>query len=468
MSEFSLVVDGQLVRPNETFSVINPADETVVAECPKGNVDLLNQAVVAARKAQPAWAALPDEERVKKLHLIADLIQQNHEELSLLMTREQGKCQSGLGANMEIGGCEGWTRVTAGLELPVEVIQDDDTGRIEMHRKPVGVVASITPWNWPAMIAIWHIMPALRVGCTVVAKPATDTPLTILRLVELMNQVLPPGVVNVVTGSIGDEIATHPDIDKIVFTGSTAIGKRVLGNSVGTLKRTTLELGGNDAGIVLPGTNIDAILEELFWGAFINGGQTCASLKRLYVHESQYEEVCEKLTKTVNDIAKVGNGLDPENNIGPLTNRSQQQFVKELVDDARANGARVLTGGQELEGSGYFYSPTLVADVDDDTRLVSEEQFGPALPIIKYSSVDEAVERANSLDVGLGGSVWGDDRAQALEIASRMECGSVWINSHGKLNPMAPFGGVKSSGIGVEFGVEGLREYTTIQVVHNT
>ena len=407
MSEFSLVIDGQLVRPNETFSVLNPADETVVAECPKGNEELLNQAVAAARKAQPAWAALPDEKRVEMLHAIADLIEQNHKELSLLITREQGKCQSGLGANMEIDGCVGWTRATASLELPVEVIQDDENGRIEMHRKPLGVVASITPWNWPAIISIWHIAPALRAGCTVVAKPASDTPLTVLRVVELMNQVLPPGVINVVTGSIGDEIATHPDIDKIVFTGSTEIGKRVLSNSVGTLKRTTLELGGNDAGIVLPGTNIDDIVEGLFMGAFLNGGQTCAALKRLYVHESQYEEVCEKLTQTLRDNAKVGNGLDPESNIGPLTNRSQQQFVKELVDDARANGARVLIGGEEPEGNGYFYAATLVADVTDDMRLVKEEQFGPALPIIKYASVEEALQRANSLDMGLGGSVWG-------------------------------------------------------------
>lgn len=468
MTDFSLVIDGQLVSPEETFQVLNPADESVVADCPKGNVELLNQAVTAARKAQPSWAALPDEERVGMLHAIADLFKENHEELSILMTKEQGKCQNGPGSRMEIEGCEVWTRVTAGLELPVEVIQDDDTGRIEMHRKPVGVVASITPWNWPAMIAIWHIMPALRSGCTVVAKPATDTPLTIIRLVQLMNQILPAGVINVLTGSIGDEIATHPDIDKIVFTGSTAIGKRVLGNSAGTLKRTTLELGGNDAGVILPGTDIDPILENLFWGAFINIGQTCAAMKRLYVHESQYEELCEKFSRFVLETAKVGSGLDETNNFGPLTNRSQQQFVAELVEEARSAGARILTGGEEPAGEGYFYPPTLVADVGDNTRLVYEEQFGPALPIIKYSTVDEAIERANSLDVGLGGSVWANDRADALQIAGRLECGSVWINSHGGLNPMAPFGGVKSSGIGVEFGVEGLKEYTTIQVVHNT
>jgi len=467
MSNFSLIVNGQQVRPDETFPVINPADESIVANCPKGNVDLLNKAVAAARKALPTWSGLPDETRVEMLLKVADIIEQNHEELATLITLEQGKTQGGLGANMEIGGCAGWTRATASLELPVKVIQDNDNGRIKLHRKPVGVVASITPWNWPALIATWHIMPALRVGCTVVVKPSADTPLTTLRIVELMNEVLPPGVVNSVTGSIGDDISNHPDINKIVFTGSTAIGKRVLGKSASTLKRTTLELGGNDAGIVLPGTDIDAITEGLFWGAFINTGQTCAAMKRLYVHESLYDEVCEKLTEFVSKV-KCGDGMDPENILGPLTNKSQQQYVKELVDDARAEGAKVLIGGEEGEGSGYFYAPTLVADVNDETRLVKEEQFGPALPIIKYSNVAEALERANSLDVGLGGSVWGPDREEALELASKMECGSVWINSHGGLNPMAPFGGVKSSGIGVEFGVEGLAEYTTIQVVHDT
>src|SRR4029077_3937725 len=224
---------------------------------------------------------------------IAALIEQHHPELSELVTREQGKTQSGPGANYEVGGAVAWTRVTAGLTLPEETIQDDQAGSIVVHRKPVGVVGSITPWNWPLLIAVWHIMPAVRVGCTVVIKPSPFTPLSTLRMVQLMNEVLPPGVINIVTGEgdVGNAIANHPGIDKVVFTGSIATGKKVMESASRSLKRVTLELGGNDAGVILPGTNIEPLLEKLFWGCFINAGQTCAALKRLYVHESQYEDV---------------------------------------------------------------------------------------------------------------------------------------------------------------------------------
>jgi acyl-CoA reductase-like NAD-dependent aldehyde dehydrogenase len=311
------------------------------------------------------------------------------------------------------------------------------------------------------------VMPAIRVGCTVVIKPSPYTPLSTLRLVELMNQVLPPGVINIVTGGpeIGARLTDHPGVDKIVFTGSIATGKRVMGSAANTLKRLTLELGGNDAGIILPGTTIEPLLEKLFWGCFINGGQTCAALKRLYVHEDQYEEVVQKFATYVGTIP-VGNGLDPKNLIGPVSNRMQLDKVASMVDDARAQGARVVTGGKRPNGPGYFYPLTVVADATDDMRLVKEEQFGPAIPIVKYRTIDEAITRANALEVGLGGSVWGNDTAEAARYAVRLECGTAWVNQHGALHPLAPFGGVKNSGIGVEFNVDGLREYTTVQVLN--
>ena len=313
-------------------------------------------------------------------------------ELAALVTREQGKAQSGPGANMEAGGCVAWTRVTASLSLPEETIQDDKRGRIVIRRKPVGVVGSITPWNWPLMIATWHIMPAVRVGCTIVIKPSPYTPLSTLRLVELMNTVLPPGVVNVVTGDaeVGTRMVTHPDLNKIVFTGSVKTGKSVMAGAADTLKRLTLELGGNDAGIVLPGTTIEPLLEKLFWGCFINGGQTCAALKRLYVHESQYEDVVAKLSEFVATIP-VGDGMDPKTLVGPLTNAMQRDKVRTYVDEARAKGGRVVTGGVQPTGPGFFYPLTVVADATDDMLLVKEEQFGPAIPILKYSTVEEAL-----------------------------------------------------------------------------
>ena len=467
MSEFKLIIDGQKVSSDKTFDVINPADESIVAACPQGTVEHLDAAVNAANKAFPAWAALSMENRTAKLHELASLIEQNHAELAELLVKEQGKTLSGLGANMEVAGAVAWTQVTAGLELPVEIIQDNDESRIELYRKPVGVVGSITPWNWPLSIAIWHIMPALKVGCTVVIKPSPFTPLSTLKLVEILNEALPAGVLNAVTGDteVGNRMTSHPDIDKIVFTGSIKTGKHIMANAADTLKKLTLELGGNDAGIILPGTSIDDKLEGLFWGAFINAGQTCAALKRLYVHEDQYEEVCNKLADFMSNIP-VGNGMDESNLIGPLNNKMQYQIVSDLVEDARENGARIICGGNPKDEPGFFYPLTLIADATDDFRIVKEEQFGTALPVIKYKTIEEAIEKANALDVGLGGSIWGDNKAEAVKYAQQLECGTAWINQHGMVNPMAPFGGVKCSGIGVEFNIDGLKEYTTIQVLN--
>jgi len=467
MSQYALTIGGKAVTTTKTFNVLNPADETVVAACPEGSTALADEAVASARSALPAWAALPESERVAKLLAIADLIEKHHQELSQLVTREQGKTQTGPGANLEVGGAVAWTRVTAGLSIPEEIIQDDKAGKIVLRRKPVGVVASITPWNWPLMIAVWHIMPAIRVGCTVVNKPSPFTPLSTLRLVELMNQILPPGVVNTVTGGvdIGNHLTNHPDVDKIVFTGSIATGKKVMGSAAHSLKRVTLKLGGNDAGIVLPGTKIEPLLEKLFWGCFINAGQTCAALKRLYVHEDQYEEVVKKFADYVAKIP-VGDGLDPKNLIGPVSNKMQLDKVAAYVDDARAQGATIVTGGNRPKARGYFYPLTVISNALDHMRVVKEEQFGPVIPIVKYKTIDEAIKRANSLDVGLGGSVWGNDPQEAAKYASRLECGTAWVNQHGALHPMAPFGGVKCSGIGTEFNVDGLKEYTTVQVVN--
>jgi acyl-CoA reductase-like NAD-dependent aldehyde dehydrogenase len=467
MSHYVLTIGGKAAATTSTFNVLNPADETVVAACPEGTAAWVDEAVSSARRAFAPWAALPDSERAAKLLAIADLIEKHHAELAELVTREQGKTQSGPGANLEVGGAVAWTRVTAGLSIPQETIQDDKSGKIVLHRKPVGVVASITPWNWPLMIAVWHIMPALRVGCTVVIKPSPFTPLSTLRLVELMNQVLPPGVINSVTGGVevGSHLTNHAGIDKIVFTGSIATGRKVMGSAAQGLKRVTLELGGNDAGIVLPGTHIEPLLEKLFWGCFINAGQTCAALKRLYVHQDQYEEVVRKFSEYVAKIP-VGDGLDPKNLIGPVSNKMQLDKVAALVDDARARGATIVTGGVRPKAPGFFYPLTVIAEAADDMRVVKEEQFGPVIPILKYKTVDEAIQRANALDVGLGGSVWGNDPQEAVRHASRLECGTAWVNQHGTLHPMAPFGGVKCSGIGVEFNVDGLKEYTTVQVVN--
>lgn len=462
----SLVIDGRkLAGDRGTLPVIDPALGEAFAECPNASPAQLDEAVAAAGRAFEQWQHSTCAERRALLEAIAARIEQNAPELAEIIVREQGKPLAL--AHMEVGGAVAWTRATAALELPVELIEDRPGKRIELHRRPLGVVGSITPWNWPLMIAVWHIMPALRAGNAVVIKPSELTPLNTLRLVELIDEVAPPGLVNAVAGggALGREISGHPGIQKIVFTGSTRTGQDIMRNAADTLKRLTLELGGNDAGIVLPGTDIGAIAEGVFGSAFLNMGQTCAALKRLYVHESQYEDMCRHLV-AIAARQKVGNGLDEGTSFGPIQNRDQFERVCELVEDARAAGARVLCGGEPLPGKGYFYPPTLVADIADGTRLVDEEQFGPVLPVIRYRDVDEAVRLANASTNGLGGSVWSGDPEAARAVANRLECGTVWINGHAEVLPHCPFGGCKMSGFGVEFGLEGLLEYTRPQLLN--
>lgn len=466
MARYALLIGGKSFAASAYSEVRNPSSGEVVGEMPLASKVDLQAAVSAAKKAFQIWQHTSDSTRADMCRAMAATIEAHSEELAQLLTREQGKPLGGLGSRFEIGGAVAWTRHTAELALPIEVLQDTPEGRVELHRKPLGVVAAITPWNWPVMIACWHIMPAVRAGNTVVIKPSPLTPLSTIRLVELINDVLPAGVVNVVTcdNDVAAELTTHPDVAKVTFTGSTATGRKIMAGASDTLKRLTLELGGNDAGIVLPGADPSVIAEGLFWGAFINSGQTCAALKRLYVHDSIYEETCAALVAYARNIP-VGDGLDPASVLGPVQNRNQLNIVSAYVEDAKARGGRVLLGGQAAGGAGYFYPVTLVADVDHGCKLVDLEQFGPALPIIRYATIEEAIAKANDSVSGLGGSVWGADLAQARNVASRLECGSVWINKHGAIQPNAPFGGVKQSGFGVEFGVEGLKEFTTIQTV---
>ena len=464
---YDLVIDGEKVATSEHFEIRDPGTGEVVGECPIATRDDLDRAVAAARQAYKSWSMSSDQERKDAVNRVADAIHANMEELAELLTREQGKPLNGLGSRFELHGAEAWARHTGTLELPIEVLHDDETGRVELHRKPLGVVGSITPWNFPILIAIWHVVPAIRTGNTVIIKPSPYTPLSTIRLVEILNGVLPKGVLNVVAGrdDLGQMMTEHPDIQKIVFTGSCATGKKVMQTASNTLKRVTLELGGNDAGIVLPDAQPKEIAERLFWGAFINNGQTCAALKRLYVPDAIYDEVCDALVDYAKNVP-VGHGLDESSVLGPIQNKMQYDKVVDLVEDAKRSGARVLCGGEAPEGPGFFYPVTIVADATDGMRIVDEEQFGPVLPVIRYTDLEDAIERANGLDVGLGGSAWSSDVGKAKAVAGRLECGTAWINNHGAIKPFAPFGGVKGSGLGVEFGELGLKEYTSVQVVH--
>lgn len=467
MTEFAMTIGGAAVSTTETFDVINPSTGGIAGQCPSGTADDVNAAVAAAKSAFTSWSAQSDDTRRQACRDMARVLGENADELATLLSTEQGKPRGGLGADFELGGCQAWAGNTAELELPVEVVQDTNEGRIEVHRKPLGVVASITPWNWPLMIAIWHIAPAVRAGNTVVIKPSPLTPLSTLRMVEILNTVLPAGVLNVVTGpdSIGPVLTSHPDVAKITFTGSTDTGKKVMVAASDSLKRLTLELGGNDAGILLPDVDPKEIAEGLFWSAFINSGQTCACMKRLYVHDSIYDEVCTEFAAYAANIP-VGPGSDESSVLGPVQNAAQLAKVEDLIADAVAAGARIVLGGKRKDEPGYVHPLTIIADAKDGMRIVDEEQFGPVIPLIRYTDVEDALAAANASSMGLGASVWSKDLDAAKSLALRMESGSVWINSHGGLNPNAPFGGVKQSGIGTEFGNEGLKEFTSIQTLH--
>ncbi|OOP60677.1 aldehyde dehydrogenase [Arthrobacter sp. SRS-W-1-2016] len=452
----------------ETLTILDPATGTAVGEAPVHTVEDLQAAIDAARAAQPAWAAAGHDARSAALLKAADAVERSAEELARLLSREQGKPLNGPNARFEVGACAAWLRAAAGTPLEAETVVDDGDTRAELHYRPIGVVGAIGPWNWPMMITVWQIAPALRMGNAVVIKPSEYTPLSVLALASVINEELPEGLLTVVSGGrdVGEALATHPAIGKVMFTGSTTTGKAIIRSSADTVKRLTLELGGNDAGIVLPDADPAAIAEGLFWGAFINTGQTCAALKRLYVHDDIYDAVCTELTAVAKAVP-MGVGLDENNVLGPLQNRQQYNIVARLVDAARDSGARILLGGNPETGqAGNFYPTTLVADIDNNNPLVAEEQFGPALPIIRYTTIDQAIAMANALDVGLGASVWSTDLDAARDVAARLHAGTVWINKHGAVDPRIPFGGAKQSGYGLEFGVEGLKALGVPQVIN--
>lgn len=469
MSSYKELLEAITPRQGESREVFDPATGELIGHAPVEGIPELETAIDRAAQAQKDWAALPDEKRSSYLHAAADAIDENAAALAELLSREQGKPLNGPNARFEVGGCSAWLRAAADTPRPHEVIVDDETAHAEMHYRPIGVVGAISPWNWPMMIAIWQYAPALRMGNTVVAKPAETTTLSGLALVHVMNRVLPEGILNIVAGpgrTVGDALTRSPRVGKIMFTGSTPVGKRIIEASAGNVTRLTMELGGNDAGIVLPDVNPEEIAEGLFWGAFINTGQTCAALKRLYVHDSIYDKVVQHLTDFAKTIP-MGVGLDENNVLGPLQNRAQFETVDLLVEAAKAGGAKIELGGNpDRDATGNFYPTTIVSNIANDNPLVSEEQFGPALPVIRYSTIEEAIKLANDSEYGLGASVWTNDRTKANQIAAQLQAGTVWINQHGTLHPMVPFGGAKQSGYGREFGVEGLKAVAEPQIVN--
>ena len=461
---FKLLIGGRLVDGAATTEVINPATGQPLLTCPRASAAQAEQAIAAAKAAFPAWSSKSWSERRALVLKLADEIDAAAGELAPLLTQEQGKPL--FGADFEVHESARILRTFAAMEISDKVLHEDEQGRAVEMRVPLGVVAAITPWNFPLILLMNKLGPGLMTGNTFVVKPAPTTPLTTLRLGEICAAVLPPGVVNTVTdqNDLGPLLTQHPDVAKVAFTGSTATGRKVMASGAETLKRLTLELGGNDAAIVLDDADPVATAQKIFSGAMFNSGQICAAIKRVYVPDSLYDAVCNELARLAQESV-VGDGMDPATQMGPIQNRAQFEKVKGYLEDARAHG-KIIAGGAALERPGYFIPPTIVRDIADDARLVREEQFGPVLPVMRYSDLNDALARANDSEYGLCGSVWARDGERAYEVARRLNSGTVWVNKTLDINPGYPFRGVKQSGIGAELGQAGLEEYTQAKVIN--
>ena len=463
-TDFTLLIDGKLRDSRTSLEVINPATEKVFALCPAASFTDLNTAVAAAHRALEAWSTKSYAERADLIKQLAMQLRERKNILATLLTQEQGKPLAQSVAEIDRGAAQSEDIVE--IEIPIEILVDDDEKHIELQYRPLGVVGIITPWNAPVNLALGPLVSALYTGNTVVLKPSPYTPLTTLKMGELMQKIFPAGVVNILAGGdeLGHKMTQHPDINKISFTGSVETGKKVMASAASTLKRVTLELGGNDPAIILNDVDPKAIAKKIFFASFVNSGQVCMAIKRIYAHESIYDELCEALTKEAKN-AKYGNGLDSKNQLGPVQNKMQFDKIVEILEDTKKAGARILAGGIIPDTPGYFIPPTLVTDIDENSRLVLEEQFGPIVPILKYSDVEDAIFRANDTPYGLSGSVWSSDLERAIEIAKRLRVGTAWVNQHRATSAFVPFGGAKESGIGRQYSILGLKGYMEPEVL---
>jgi acyl-CoA reductase-like NAD-dependent aldehyde dehydrogenase len=456
-------IDGRPVGGGANIEVRNPADREIVGRAAVASVEQADGAAEAAAGAAPGWGANPERRRL--MLLAADAIDGSQAELAALLTQEQGKPLAE--ARGEIGRASLWLRHYAAIEPRDEIVLDDAGRRIEIVRRPVGPVLAITPWNFPISLMAWKLAPALAMGNPVIVKPSPFTPLTTQALIGLVGPLFPAGVLAVLAGGadLGRQLIEHPLIAKVAFTGSTATGRAIMSVAGPALKRVTLELGGNDAAIVLDDADPEAIADRLYRSAFANCGQVCIAVKRVLVARPLAARVTCALAERARR-ARVGPGDEPGVEMGPLNNEPQFERVRALVEGARRAGATIVAGGEPIGNAGFFHQPTIVTDIDPSNPLVEEEQFGPVLPILPFDDVDEAVALAERGPYGLGASIWTGDAERARALAPRLNVGTLWVNHHMEARPDAPFGGRKASGIGYENGARVLDEYSNIQVIN--
>lgn len=457
-SDYKMIIDGKAVAGASQMDVVNPANGKVFAAAPDCSPEQLDEAVASSRQAYKSWKLKSFDERAEYLKKAGDALLEHAAGMAHVFTQEQGRPVDA--AQQEIMGAGQWLKAIADVRPPKHVAEDSDAQYIETEYVPLGVVCAIAPWNFPISLAVWKIAPALLTGNTMVLKPSPFTPLCTLKMGEIFNEILPPGVLNVISGGddLGPWMTSHPGFAKISFTGSTATGKRVMESASKDLKALTLELGGNDASIVMPDVDLDEIAQKIFFGAFYNTAQICVATKRLYVHEDVYDGLKDRLVE-IAKATKMGDGTEQGTVLGPIQNKRQFDRVMNLLDDAKSTGLTLLQGADIPDGEGYFVPITIVDNPPEDSRVVQEEAFGPILPMLKFKDVDDVIQRANDSEYGLAGAVWSKDTDKAVEIARQIETGTVWVNQMLNLRPDTPFAGHKQSGFGAENGMDGLLEF---------
>jgi acyl-CoA reductase-like NAD-dependent aldehyde dehydrogenase len=459
VSSLGHLIDGRIVRNDATLPVESPSSGEVVAHCPQATVSLLDEAMAAAERAQSQWYSLGETARQKVIGQMSDALVAHLDEIVAISALEKGA----IGAAAEAYAAPPFMAHLATTDVPVDVLEDTPERTVTVVRKPVGVVAAISPWNAPILIMCEKIATALLVGNTVVAKPSPFTPLATLALGRLWKDILPPGVLNIVAGGndLGAQMVSHRVTRMISFTGSVAAGQQIAAAAAPSLKNLVLELGGNDAAIVLPDVDVEPVAEAVFNAAFLMSGQVCAAIKRLYVHESIYQDMVDALVRRAD--AAVPAPETSGGTFGPLTTRPQYDRVRMLLAEALSHGAHAASGAVQPTSRGYFMAPTILTDAKAGMKVVDEEQFGPVLPVMSFRDVDEAIEAANATEYGLCGSVWTTDIETGAALAARLDCGTAWVNGHAEVAPHVPFGGTKLSGIGRNCGTPGIDGYAELQ-----